>query len=132
MSESIVLFDGVCNLCNASVQFIIKRDPESKLKFASLQSDVGQSFLVNHKLSAKDFHSIILIQDNQVFQNSDAVLQIARLLTSPWPMFYYLGRIIPGFIRNRIYQWISKNRYRFFGRQNECMVPTPEVKSRFL
>jgi len=132
MSEAIVLFDGVCNLCNASVQFIIKRDPKAKIRFASLQSAVGQSYLKAYRLSLNDFYSIILIYNNRAYQRSDAALQIARILRSPWHLLYYVGRVVPKFIRDGIYEYISKRRYKLFGQRDECMIPTPELKQRFL
>ena len=132
MTEKILLFDGVCNLCNASVQFIIKNDPSEKIKFASLQSERGQALLEIHHLSKTELFSLVLIQDNQVFLRSDAVLQIARVLKQPWPALSSLGRFIPRFFRDKLYDLISKNRYKIFGKRNVCMVPSPELMDRFL
>lgn len=132
MSEKIILFDGVCNLCNAAVRFIIKRDPEGKLKFASLQSEVGQSLLKKYHLSQNEFHSIIFVCDDKAFQRSDAALQIARELKSPWPLIFSIGRIMPRAVREWLYRIVAKNRYKLFGRRSECMIPTPELRRRFL
>lgn len=132
MTEKILLFDGICNLCNRAVQFIIRNDPAGKIKFASLQSDTGQKFLQTFGLSKAEFFSLVFIYNDTVFLRSDAVLQIARLLKKPWPLLYPLGRIIPRFFRDKLYNLISKNRYRIFGTRDECMVPSPEVNNRFL
>jgi len=132
MTERILLFDGVCNLCNASVQFIIRNDPAGKIKFASLQSEAGQSLLEAHNLSKTELFSLVLIQSNQVFLRSDAVLQIARVLRKPWPLFSKIGRFVPSVIRDKLYDLISKMRYSVFGKRNECMMPTRELLNRFL
>ena len=126
-----ILFDGVCNLCNASVQFIINRDPKAVFKFTSLQSELGQALLKKHNISSENLYSVIVIQDNHVYDRSRAALEIAKQLNGLWPLFYSLI-VIPPFIRNFIYDWISKNRYRWFGVRQECMMPTPEMKARFL
>lgn len=129
--SNIVLFDGVCNLCSGSVQFIIKRDPQAKYKFASLQSDVGQQILKKFNLSQTELHTIILVKSNSFLQRSDAALEIARNLTGGWPLFYVF-KIVPRFMRDLIYNWISRNRYSWFGKQDSCWLPTPELKTRFL
>jgi predicted DCC family thiol-disulfide oxidoreductase YuxK len=128
--EAIILFDGICNLCSGSVQFIIKRDPTAYFKFASLQSDFGQQLLQKFGLDQKSFHSIILIQDDKVYQRSDAALKIARRLTGGWPMLYAFN-ILPRFLRDGVYNLISRNRYKLFGKKDACWIPTPELKSRF-
>jgi predicted DCC family thiol-disulfide oxidoreductase YuxK len=132
MTERILLFDGVCNLCNVAVQFTIKNDPAGKIKFASLQSEVGQSLLEAHSLNKSDLFSLVFIQDNQVFLRGEAVLQIARVLKQPWPVFSKIGRIFPGFFRDKLYDLISKRRYKIFGKRDECMIPSRELMSRFL
>jgi predicted DCC family thiol-disulfide oxidoreductase YuxK len=132
IKEGIVLFDGVCNLCNAAVQFIIKRDPVGKIKFASLQSDAGQSLLRTNHLSTDEFHSIIFLKGDEVYQESDAVLKIACELKSPWAWLLSATVIIPRAIRDRVYRWVSRNRYNIFGKRKECMVPTPDLRKRFL
>ena len=129
--DSIILFDGVCNLCNSSVQFIIRHDPQSNFKLASLQSDAGKGLLKKYSLPEEQLYSVILISNNRTFERSRAALEIARKLNGLWPMMY-LFILIPPFIRNFIYDWISKNRYRWFGVRNECMIPTKETKNRFL
>jgi predicted DCC family thiol-disulfide oxidoreductase YuxK len=130
-TNPIILFDGVCNLCNASVQFIINRDLHSTFKFASLQSDIGQRLLTEFNISEGQLYSVILICDGRAFERSRAALEIARRLNGLWPMMYGFI-VVPAFVRDFIYDWISKNRYRWFGMRNECMMPTPEMKMRFL
>jgi predicted DCC family thiol-disulfide oxidoreductase YuxK len=127
----VILFDRVCNLCSGSVQFIIKRDPSARFRFASLQSDFGNQILQNLNLSTTSFHSIILLTEKGVLQRSDAALEIARYLTGLWPAFYAL-KIIPSFLRDPVYDWISRNRYRWFGKKEFCWIPSPDLKSRFL
>lgn len=131
LSEPVVLFDGVCNLCNGSVLFIIKRDPQSKLKFSSLQSDYGAEQMKRFNLPPSALNSVLLIKNDQLFQKSNAALEIARMLDGIWPGMYAF-KIVPLFIRDFIYDWIAKNRYRWFGKKEECMIPTPEMKARFV
>jgi len=131
MESPIILFDGVCNLCNSSVQFIIQRDPKTIFKFASLQSDTGKNILEKYQLSKDKIYSVILIINNKPYDRSRAALEIARRLSGLWPAMY-MFIAVPPFIRNFVYDWISKNRYRWFGVRNECMMPTPEMKQRFL
>lgn len=131
ITRALILFDGVCNLCNHSVQFIIKRDRVGYFSFAALQSNLGQSLLKEHNISGVDFESIVLIEESKSFQRSTAALEIARKLDGSWPLFYAFI-IVPRFIRDWIYDLVSKNRYRMFGRQDQCMIPTPALKSRFV
>ncbi|MDX2302507.1 MAG: thiol-disulfide oxidoreductase DCC family protein [Microscillaceae bacterium] len=134
MSKSapgIILFDGVCNLCNSSVDFIIRRDPKAVFKFASLQSEEGQKLLKEHQLSSSEFDSIVLILGVKHFTKSTAALKIAFYLRFPWNLIYGLI-IFPAFIRDFMYNFIARNRYRFFGKKETCRIPTPEERSRFL
>jgi len=131
MKKQVILFDGVCNLCNSSVQFVIQRDLSGKFNYAALQSAAGQQLLEAHGLPVSDLYSIILIKDGKAYQRSRAALEVARQLSGLWPLLYVFI-IVPPFIRNGIYNWISRNRYRWFGKKDECMIPTPELKSRFL
>jgi predicted DCC family thiol-disulfide oxidoreductase YuxK len=127
-----ILFDGVCNFCNASINFIIDRDSKSIFQFAALQSEVGQELLIKHHLKTTDFDTVILINDeNKIYQKSDAALEIARNLDGFWKMFY-IFKILPSFLRNPIYDLVARNRYRIFGRTDACRIPTPELKARFL
>jgi len=129
--SNIVLFDGVCNLCSGSVQFIIKRDAKEVFKFASLQSTFGQQQLDNFKIDKNLLHSIILLRGEQFFQRSDAALEIAKQLSGAWPVLYVF-KILPRFVRDGIYNLIARNRYRLFGKKDSCWIPTPELKERFL
>jgi predicted DCC family thiol-disulfide oxidoreductase YuxK len=130
-SKQIILFDGVCNLCNQSVQFVIQRDSSSKFLYTALQSETGQRLLREYHLPVGNVYSVILLKNNKVYQRSSAALEIARGLNGLWPLFYAFI-IIPPFIRNAVYDWIARNRYKWFGQRNECMIPTTELKSRFL
>ena len=127
----IILFDGVCNLCNASVQFIVRNDKHSKFRFASLQSGAGRNLIRQFKLREDKLYSIILVLNNSCFDKSGAALEIAKRLDGLWPLMY-LFILVPSFIRDFVYDWISRNRYKWFGQRNECMIPTAELKSRFL
>jgi len=131
ISSPTILFDGVCNLCTQSVQFVIRHDPDSKFRFAALQSDFGQAQLAKHKVNTEKLLSVILLTDNKVYDRSRAALEIARRLNGLWPLLYVFV-IVPPFIRNFVYDWISANRYRWFGKTNECMIPTPDLKARFI
>ena len=130
-SEKIVLFDGVCNLCNSSVQFIIKRDKKKQFRFASLQGNYGQAFLKKYNLPADNFNSFILLEDDKIYTRSTGALRMLKHLGSGWRLFYGLI-ILPKFIRDGVYNWVARNRYKWFGKKDECMIPTPDLKARFL
>jgi predicted DCC family thiol-disulfide oxidoreductase YuxK len=128
----VILFDGVCHLCSRSVQFILKHDKPGKFRFASLQSPVAQQMLVQRGLPANgDFNSFLLIKGCKVYTRSSAALRVLKQLGSGWTIFYVF-LFIPPFIRNGIYDWISRNRYRWFGRRDACWIPRPEWTARFL
>jgi predicted DCC family thiol-disulfide oxidoreductase YuxK len=127
--NSIVLFDGVCNFCNGSVNFIIRNDPEKRFKFAALQSEAGQELRAKYGIG-DDVDSIVLIEDGKAYTHSTAGLRIAKTLGGIWSLGY-IGIIVPAFIRDLLYRTFAKNRYRFFGRQEACMLPTPDVRDRF-
>ena len=129
--KPIIFFDGFCNLCNRSVQFIIKKDKKKQFRFASLQGKAGQELLEKFNLPADNFNSFILAERDHIYTRSTAVLRMLRKLGSGWQLFYGVI-IVPRFIRNAIYNWIARNRYKWYGKKNECMVPTPELKERFL
>jgi predicted DCC family thiol-disulfide oxidoreductase YuxK len=131
IDKPVVLFDGVCNLCNGSVLFIIKRDAQSKLKFASLQSEYGADQMKRFNLPSSALNSVLLVKDGQLFQKSNAALEIARMLDGMWPWLYAF-KIVPLFMRDFIYDWIAGNRYRWFGRKEACMIPTLEMRARFI
>lgn len=132
MKTYIVLFDGVCNLCNSTVQFIIKRDKHNQFKFSSLQSEYGQNFLKERNLASNDFKSIILYEPEVAYYTkSKAALKIAQNLGFPYSLLSVF-LLIPSFIRDWIYSFISKHRYHLFGKKDSCMVPTPENKRKFI
>ena len=128
--KPVILFDGVCNLCTGSVQFILKRDQEKKFMFASLQSIYGQSLLKQFHLPATTFNSFILYQDGGIYTRSTAALKMFQQLKGwKWVRIFW---IVPKFIRDGVYNLVAKNRYKWFGEKNECWLPTPELKARFL
>ncbi len=131
MENPIVFFDGVCNLCNQSVQFIIRHDPKQYFKFAALQSAFAKEILKPYHIDTTAFQSIVYLEGNKVYQNSDAVLHIARHLNKGYK-FLYIFRFVPRFIRDALYKFIAKNRYKWMGKKEACMIPTPALKERFL
>ncbi|MCL4109573.1 UNVERIFIED_CONTAM: hypothetical protein GTU68_061720 [Idotea baltica] len=126
-----MLFDGVCNLCNNTVQFVIERDVDAKIMFASLQSEVGQQILTEYNLPTNDFDSFVLLKNGKIYQRSTAALKVAAKLGTPYSLMA-LFLIIPEPIRDAAYSFIAKNRYKWFGKEESCWLPTPELKSRFL
>lgn len=131
-NKHIILFDGVCNLCNSSVQYVIKHDTLNMFLFAPIESITGQHIIELYKIDTSKTDSIILHHKNQkVFYKSTAALKIAAQLGFPNNIFSLL-LIIPPFIRNCVYDYIAKNRYKWFGEQEACMIPSPELKSKFL
>ena len=130
-SHTIILFDGVCNLCNGAIRFIIKHDPNEHFKFASLQGKTGKHLLNVHNIDPVKIDSIILIESEKAYTKSTAALRIAKYLNKGYPIFYGF-MIFPRVIRNAVYDFIARNRYKWFGKKNSCMMPTPELKSRFL
>ena len=126
-----ILFDGVCNLCNGFVQFVIARDPGAHFRFAALSSPAAARLLEEAGVRQPLPDTIILIDDGAVYFRSDAPLRIARGLTFPWPLAYGFV-VVPRFIRDRVYDFIAARRYRWFGKRDFCMVPTPETERRFL
>lgn len=127
----LVLFDGVCNFCNGSVNFIIKRDPRAIFRFAALQSEAGRKMLEECGVSPDGIESVVLIEDGRLFEASTASLRIAKRLGAPWSWTYALI-LIPKFVRDGLYKLFARNRYRLFGQKDACMMPTAEVRARFL
>ena len=123
----IVLFDGVCNLCNGAVQFIIARDKHQQFRFASLQSGFGQQY----QQQVGEIDSILLVEKGKVYYKSTAALRIARKLDGLWPVLFVFI-VIPPFVRDFIYDIIARNRYRWFGKKESCWLPTPDLKALFL
>lgn len=130
-SESVVLFDGVCNLCNGIVNFLIDADPRQRLKFASLQSEAGQQILARFDMDTADFDTFVFYSKGHTYTRSRAALEVARQLGGMWQLAY-AAIIIPSLLRDGIYRWIAANRYRWFGKLDACRMPTPELKARFL
>ena len=126
-----ILFDGVCNLCNGFVRFVIDRDPAARFRFAALSSDAAVRLLEDNAVRGPIPDSIVLVEDGRVYFRSDAPLRIARGLTFPWPLLAVF-LLVPRFVRDRVYDFIAARRYRWFGRRDVCMVPTPELNKRFL
>jgi predicted DCC family thiol-disulfide oxidoreductase YuxK len=132
MNESpVILFDGVCNLCNTAVQFVIERDPTSVFRFAALQSDFGQAILEKNGVNTEGLDSIILVENGHVYDRSTAALRIAKRL-SGGIKFLSIFLIVPKPVRDFFYKIIARNRYRWFGKQETCWLPTKELKARFL
>lgn len=128
-NNSVILFDGVCNFCNGAVNFIIKRDPKSLYKFAPLQSDIALKWLPDKLEGIPD--TLVLVENNTLYYKSTAALRISKKLSGFWPVFY-IFILIPAFIRDPVYEFIAKNRYKWFGKKEVCMVPDPSIRNRFL
>ena len=127
----VVLFDGVCNLCNGVVAFLVPRDTEGRLLFAPLQSDAGQELLARHGMPTEEFDSIVLVEGERAYTKSDAVIRIAELLGWPYRLAR-LGRVLPRGVRDWLYDLVAEHRYAVFGRKDRCMVPDEDVRDRFL
>lgn len=127
----VILFDGVCNLCNASVQWVLKRDRKGQFRFAALQSETGQRLLGRFGLNRESFDTVALVDGDRLFTRSDAALEIARRLGRPWSWLALL-RCIPKRLRDAAYDFVARHRYRWFGRRETCMLPRLEWKDRFV
>ncbi|WP_231887831.1 thiol-disulfide oxidoreductase DCC family protein [Fictibacillus phosphorivorans] len=131
ITPAVLLFDGVCNLCNGSVQFILKHEKSETLKFSAIQSAAGQKLLLQHNIDPEQTNSVILINDGVVYTESDAVAKVAEFLKFPYNTGKYL-KVVPRQIRNVFYKKVSNNRYKWFGQKESCMIPTPDLRNRFL
>jgi predicted DCC family thiol-disulfide oxidoreductase YuxK len=129
--NNIIIFDGLCNLCNTFVQFIIRIDQNGIFKFTPMQSETAGEIFKQYKIDFKNMDTVILLKNNTIFYQSDAVLEIVKALKYPWKAFYFF-KFIPKFIRDGIYNVIASNRYTWFGKRDSCMIPTEDIKSRFL
>ena len=129
--EFVILFDGVCNFCNSSVNFIIDNDKNNTFKFASLQSVFGQKILKKFNLPVDSFSTLILTDGNTYYTRSSAALRIAKHLRFPYNLFYAFI-IVPPFIRNLFYDIIARNRYKWFGKRDSCRLPSPEERDKFI
>lgn len=130
--QKIVLFDGVCNLCNSSVIFILEHEPEPVFRFASIQSNAGKELLQWCGLPSDYSEAVVLIDDGKRYLGSTAALKIGQTLKFPWSVISSLGLVVPKFIRDWAYGQIGKHRYQWFGKRDFCMIPTEDLKSRFL
>ncbi len=128
---TVVLFDGVCNLCNGAVQFLLQRDRSRRLRFASLQSAAGQALLRPHGLAADRLETIVVLDGGHAHVQSDAALLLARRLPWPWPLLAVLV-VCPRPLRDALYTFVARHRYRWFGRRESCLLPTAETAGRFL
>ncbi|MDX5338417.1 MAG: DCC1-like thiol-disulfide oxidoreductase family protein [Cyclobacteriaceae bacterium] len=129
--KSIILFDGVCNLCNSSIDFILRRDKNDRFLVGALQEDPGKKLLEKFEAKPDYLDSLVLVEDEKIHYRSTAALKIAKNLSGLWPLFYGFI-LIPAFLRDPIYDWIGRNRYRWFGKKNTCRLPTPEEREKFL
>ncbi len=130
-APAVILFDGVCNLCNGFVQFVIRHDSAGYFRFAALQSEAGQKVLQHVHFSDYTIDSVVLVQQEKFYVRSTAALKILRHLDGGWPLTY-AAIILPAFLRDFVYIILARNRYRWFGKQESCLLPIPELKQRFL
>jgi predicted DCC family thiol-disulfide oxidoreductase YuxK len=128
---SVILFDGVCNLCNGFVRFVIARDPDAHFRFGPLQSEAAQRLIGAAQIRGTVPDSVVLVEDGRVWTESSAALRVFRRLRFPWPLAFVFV-LVPSPLRNWVYRIVARNRYRWFGRREVCMVPTADLNNRFL
>ena len=131
LDKSILIFDGVCNFCNATINFVMKRDRRARFLFASNQSDEGAELLRSFQIDPDNAQSVFLIEGDRIWSKSDAALRVARRLSFPWNLGY-AAIVIPKFVRDPVYDWIARNRYRWFGKRDICRLPNEAERARFL
>jgi len=131
-SHSVVLFDGVCNLCENTIQWIIRNDPSGHFNFASLQSAAARELLQRFHNKHDPMGSVLVVIDGKVHRKSQAALQICKRLGGAWPLLYYLLIWVPTSVADKLYDYIGARRYRWFGRKSECWIPSPEIAARFI
>jgi predicted DCC family thiol-disulfide oxidoreductase YuxK len=127
----VILFDGVCNFCNGAINLVLKQDRHDQFRFAPLQSVAGQQLLRQHQLPVNDFESFVLVMDGKIYQKSTAALKVMRRLPWVWQPLQ-LFWIVPRPLRDAVYAFVARNRYRWFGKKESCMIPTPQMRARFL
>ena len=132
MADSIIVFDGVCVLCSRWVDFVLRRDPQGRYKFAAMQTASGRDLLVRHGIDPDDPLSFLLLEGKHGYTDTDAIVRILRSCGSGWKFVALLVAIVPRFIRDPMYRWIARHRYRIFGRRSACRVPTADFADRFL
>lgn len=130
-TNPIMLYDGVCNFCNRAVQFTLDKEADERMRFMTLQSDTGQEVLKRQKMATDDFSSVILLESGEYYFQTDVTVQSAKYLKSPWSYARYL-KIIPAFLRNSVYNFIAKNRYKIMGKTDQCQIPSVEQRAQFL
>ncbi len=130
-NKKFILFDGVCNLCNGAINFIIERDTKNVFQFAALQSEAGEALTTKFGIDTQKVDSIILIDNGTYYAKSTAALRVSKYLSGAYPLLYGF-MIIPKFVRDWVYDYIAKNRYKLFGKKESCMIPTKELKAKFL
>lgn len=130
-SSAVILFDGVCNLCNGFVNFVFDHDPDGYFKVGSLQSEAARAYLEPFGRNPEALDTIVLIEEGRLYTRSTAALRIFRRLTAPWPLLYVFV-IVPRALRDRIYDVVASNRYDWFGKRDQCRMPTPGLKDRFI
>lgn len=131
MKNPILLFDGVCNLCSGLIRFILTRERDTDIQFVSLQSEKARTIFKEYNIGDHELDSIVFIENGKVFDRSDAVLKVIKHLRNPWRLLS-IFIIVPSFIRNEIYSLIAKNRYRIFGKMDNCWIPDQRWHERFL
>lgn len=131
MDKPLILFDGVCKFCHASVNFVIEHDRRDYFRFCPIQSEKGQSLIEQYDITDSGLSSMILIQNDKIYRKSTAALRIARHLAFPWPLMYAFT-LLPAFIRDAVYDYIGGRRYQWFGKYDQCLVPDSSVKSKFI
>lgn len=129
--HSIILFDGVCNFCNSSINLVIRHDKKNHFKFAALQSEAGRQLLQKFKAADLPLDSIVLIENDMLYKQSTAILRIAKKLNGAYALLYGFI-LVPRFLRDAVYSFIARNRYKWFGKKESCMIPTKEVKEKFI
>lgn len=132
LENPVILFDGVCNLCERSVQLVIRNDRKRLFRFASLQSGYAQRLLEQHDYQHDELSSVLLVMDGVVYRKSRAALRIARRMDGAWPLIYYLFVLVPAPLADVVYDFVGNRRYRWFGRKEACWVPDEDLRSRFL
>lgn len=130
-NKTILLFDGYCNLCHSSVQFVLKHEKNNELYFTSLQSPIGVEILKYYSINPNEIDSLVLIEKNKAYVKSSAALRVSKYLKGLYPIAFGL-LIIPSFIRNWVYDYVAKNRYKWFGKMDNCLVPDENLSKRFL
>ena len=131
-SHPLVLFDGVCNLCESTVQFIVRHDSRALFRFAPLQSTTAQKILADFEYEGGELGSVLLVSDGRIYRKSRAALRIARQLDSAWPLFYYFFFWVPPFIADLVYNFVGNHRYKWFGKKDVCWIPDDKLRQRFI